>query len=159
MTVKYGEMENLVTPVISIDQYKPKIGEANETVVVAFEVTQEQPAKDLSNLIETDVIESLDVDISQGPNNDGKYMVFVEFERNNKLYENILGIMKVINNVTGINEWKFNFYKGSDSLDLNEDNLRNSVVDNPEQYVLKYSTVEDTNESINRLKLLAGVKK
>ena len=159
MTVKYGEMENLVTPVVSIDQYKPKIGEANETVVVAFEVAHEQPAKDLSNLIETDVIESLDVDISQGPNNNGKYFVFVEFERNDKLHENILGIMKVVNNVTGINEWKFNFYKGTDSLELNEDNLRNSVIDNSEQYVLKYSTVEDTNESINRLKLLAGVKK
>ena len=62
MTVKYGEMTNLVTPTISIDQYKPKIGEANETVVVAFEVAFEQPAKDLSNLIETDITESLDVD-------------------------------------------------------------------------------------------------
>ena len=26
MTVKYGEMVNLVNPNISIDQYKPKIG-------------------------------------------------------------------------------------------------------------------------------------
>jgi hypothetical protein len=158
MTVKYGEMENLVTSVISIDQYKPKIGEANETVVVAFEVMSEQPAKDLSNLIETDVVESLDVDISQGPNDDGKYMVFVEFERNNKLHESILDIMKVVNNVTGIKEWQFNFYKGATALELNEDNLRNSIVDSPEQYVLKYKTVEDTNESINRIKLLAGVK-
>lgn len=158
MTVKYGEMEDLVTPVISIDQYKPKIGEANETVVVAFEVAYEQPAKDLSNVIETDVTESLDVDISQGPDNNGNYMVFVEFERNNKLSENILSIMKVVSNVTGINEWKFNYYKGTNSLELNEDNLRNSIVDNSEQYMLKYSTVEDTNESINRLKKLAGVK-
>ena len=39
MTVKYGEMENLVTPVISIDQYTPKIGEENENVVLAFEVS------------------------------------------------------------------------------------------------------------------------
>ena len=85
-------------------------------------------------------------------------MVFVEFERNNKLSENILSIMKVVSNVTGINEWKFNYYKGTNSLELNEDNLRNSIVDNSEQYMLKYSTVEDTNESINRLKKLAGVK-
>ena len=40
MTVKYGEMINLVKETISIDQYKPKIGEANETVVVAFEVNK-----------------------------------------------------------------------------------------------------------------------
>ena len=77
MTVKYGEMTNLVNAVVSIDQYKPKIGEASETVVLAFEVDVEQAAGDLSNLIETDVVESLDVDVSQGPNNRGKHMVFV----------------------------------------------------------------------------------
>ena len=60
MTVKYGEMVNLVNPKISIDQYKPKIGEANETVVVAFECMLEGAASDLSNLIETDVISHLD---------------------------------------------------------------------------------------------------
>jgi hypothetical protein len=158
MTVKYGEMKDLVNPVISIDQYKPKIGEANETVVVAFEVAYEQPAQDLSNLIETDTVNSLDVDISQGPNSDGKYMVFVEFERDNKLHENILSIMKVVNNVTGINEWKFNFYKGNDSVELNEDNLRNSVIDNPEQYMLKYSKVSESNESLSRIKYLAGLE-
>ena len=27
MTVKYGEMTNLVNSIVSIDQYKPKIGE------------------------------------------------------------------------------------------------------------------------------------
>ena len=64
MTVKYGEMVNLVNAVVSIDQYKPKIGEASETVVVAFEVDQEGAASDLSNLIETDVVENLDVDVS-----------------------------------------------------------------------------------------------
>ena len=89
MTVKYGEMENLVTPTISIDQYTPKIGESNETVVVAFEVKFEQPARDLSNLIETDVTEHLDVDVSEGPNGQGNTMVFVEFNRDSGLYEKI----------------------------------------------------------------------
>ena len=78
MTLKHGEMINLVNPIISIDQYRPKIGEVSETVVLAFEVAQEGAAGDLSNLIETDVVKSLDVDVSQGPNNNGKYLVFVE---------------------------------------------------------------------------------
>lgn len=167
MTVKFGEMENLVTPVISIDQYVPKIGEPNETVVVAYEVAYEQPARDLSNLIETDVIESLDVDISQGPNADGKYMVFVEFKRDNDLYDNILGITKIVSNVSGITDWNFSYYKGDGPVELNDENLRNAVLDNPEQYVLQYSTVEPetiepeteepTVESLQRMKRLAGL--
>ena len=158
MTVKYAEMENLVTPTISIDQYKPKIGEPNETVVVAFEVAFEQPAKDLSNLIETDVIETLDVDVSDGPNADGKYMVFVEFDRNKDLYEGIMNIVKIASQVTAITEWKYNFYKGTDSADLTAENLAETVLDNSEEYVLRYSNDDtETNESLDRVKELAGL--
>ena len=90
MTVKYGEMVNLVNAVVSIDQYKPKIGEASETVVVAFEVDQEGAASDLSNLIETDIVENLDVDVSQGPNTNGNHLVFVEFTRDKNLHTSCL---------------------------------------------------------------------
>ena len=154
MTVKYGEMVNLVNSTISIDQYKPKIGEANETVVVAFEVQQELAAKDLSNLIETDIIESLDVDVSQGPNNNGNYLVFVEFARDNKLHNRIMEIMKCVSNVTEITEWQYEYYKGTGAVDLNEDNLKETVLDNQEQYVLKYA---QQNENLNRVKQLAGL--
>jgi hypothetical protein len=154
MTVKYGEMTNLVNSTISIDQYKPKIGEANETVVVAFEVQQELAAKDLSNLIETDIVESLDVDISQGPNNNGNYLVFVEFARDNKLHNRIMEIMKCVSNVTEITEWQYEYYKGTGAVDLNEDNLKETVLDNQEQYVLKYA---QQNENLNRVKQLAGL--
>jgi len=150
-------MTNLVTPTISIDQYKPKIGEANETVVVAFEVAFEQPAKDLSNLIETDVTESLDVDVSDGPNGDGKYMVFVEFERDGNLYENIMNIVKVASQATSITEWKYSYYKGTDSADLTAENLAETVLDNSEEYVLRYTNNEETNESLSRVKELAGL--
>lgn len=157
MTVKYGEMENLVTPTISIDQYKPKIGEANETVVVAFEVAFEQPAKDLSNLIETDVTDHLDVDVSEGPNSDGKYMVFLEFERNNQLFEKIMSIMKVASQVTGITEWKYSYYKGEESKELTLENLGETVLDNSAEYVLRYIDAEETNESLERMRKLAGL--
>jgi len=147
-------MVNLVNSTISIDQYKPKIGEANETVVVAFEVQQELAAKDLSNLIETDIVESLDVDVSQGPNNNGNYLVFVEFARDNKLHNRIMEIMKCVSNVTEITEWQYEYYKGTGAVDLNEDNLKETVLDNQEQNVLKYA---QQNENLNRVKQLAGL--
>ena len=156
MTVKYGEMENLVNSVISIDQYKPKIGEASETVVVAFEVFNERGANDLSNLIETDVTDSLDVDTSQGPNNNGNYLVFVEFTRDENLHKNIMEIMKCVSNVTQITEWQYEYYKGDTQQDLNEDNLSNTVLDNQQQYVLKYAQ-QNENEDLNRVKHLAGL--
>lgn len=157
MTVKYGEMENLVTPTISIDQYKPKIGGPDETVVVAFEVAFEQPAKDLSNLIETDVTDHLDVDVSEGPNADGKYMVFLEFNRDEQLFEKIMEIMKVVSQVTAITEWQYNYYLGDSSRDLTLENLGETVLDNSQEYVLRYRDAEETNESLSRMKELAGL--
>jgi len=109
----------------------------------------------LSNLIETDVVESLDVDISQGPNTRGKHMVFVEFVRDSSLHENIKEILKVVSNVTTITEWKFEYYKGEGAVDLNEENLKNSVIDNPQEYVLKYA--QPKNENLDRVKQLAGL--
>lgn len=153
MTVKYGEMENLVEPVISIDQYKPKIGEANETVVVAFEVKFEQPAKDLRNLIETDITEHLDVDISEGPNGAGNTVVFVEFVRDDRLYEKIMGIMKVTSQVTGITEWKYKYYKGNSELDLTEENLSSTVITDQARYTMTHQM----DESLERVKSLAGL--
>ena len=157
MTLKHGEMINLVNPTISIDQYRPKIGEVSETVVLAFEVAQEGAAGDLSNLIETDVVKSLDVDVSQGPNNNGKYLVFVEFERNKNLHKNIMEIVKTVSKVTDINEWTYEYYKGEGSKELTEDNLSQTVLDNQQQYVLKYSQTEETNEDLDRVKRLAGI--
>lgn len=157
MTLKHGEMLNLVNPTISIDQYRPKIGEVSETVVLAFEVAQEGAAGDLSNLIETDVVKSLDVDVSQGPNNNGKYLVFVEFERNKNLHKNIMEIVKTVSKVTDINEWTYEYYKGEGSKELTEDNLSQTVLDNQQQYVLKYSQTEETNEDLDRVKRLAGI--
>jgi hypothetical protein len=158
MTVKYGEMKNLVQPVISIDRYKPKIGEANETVVVAFEVAFEQPAKDLSNLIETSVVEHLDVDVSDGPDKSGNYVVFVEFVRNKKLYNKIIETVKIASNVTEINEWKFTYYRGGDqAVDLNEENLSQNIVTDQEEYVLKFTSQTQANEDLSRLKSLAGI--
>jgi hypothetical protein len=126
-------------------------------VVVAFEVNQEGAANDLSNLIETDVTESLDVDVSQGPNNNGNYLVFVEFTRDNKLHSNIMEIMKAVSNVTEITEWQYEYYKGTGAVDLNEENLTENVLDNQEQYVLKYAQPEETNEELDRVKHLAGL--
>src|SRR6056300_1036210 len=92
-------MQGLVDSVVSIDQYKPKVGDEADTVVVALTVQYEKPASDLSNFIETSVIEHLDVDTSPAPNEDGVYKVFVEFNRDKKLYNKI---REMLDNVTKI---------------------------------------------------------
>ena len=125
-------------------------------MVLAFEVSFERSATDLSNLIETDVVENLDVDISTGPDEDGKYLVFVEFERNEELNEKIVGIVRTVSNVTGITEWKFNYYKGDETVDLTDENLQEFIITDKDEYVMRNNT-ESTNEALDRIRHLAGI--
>lgn len=157
MTVKYGEMDGLVTPIISIDEYKPKIGEVHDTVVVAFEVKFEQAAHDLSNLLETDVTENLDVDISQGPGKDGTYIVFIEFKRDQELIDKILSITKTVSNVTSKTKWKFNYYKGEKALPLSKENLIKFVITDKKEYKSRFSPRPEDEDEISRMRSLAGI--
>ena len=49
--VSKGQLRNLVDAIVSIDQYKSKIDEDRNMVVLAFEVMNEMAAGDLSNFI------------------------------------------------------------------------------------------------------------
>ena len=66
-------------------------------------------------------------------------------------------IIKTVTNATEINEWTYEYYKGEDSKELTEDNLSQTVLDNQQEYVLKYSQANETNEDLDRVRHLAGL--
>ena len=70
--IQHNDLTNLISDTVSIDQFKSKIGNDENVVVIAFEIMDKDPAKDLSNFLETGH-EALDIDISQGPNKNNKY--------------------------------------------------------------------------------------
>ena len=51
--------------------------------------------------------------------------------------------------------WNYEYYKGDGSKELTEDNLSETVLDNQQEYVLKYN--QPKNEDLDRIKTLAGV--
>ena len=135
----HEEMQGLVNSVISIDQYKPKIGENSDTVVVALTVQYEKPAKDLSNFIETGVNEHLDVEASPAPNEDGEYKVFVEFDRNEKLFQNIEGMLSHITKITSDNgDWEYTGYKLDDPRSFDQERFARDIITDPQLYREKF---------------------
>lgn len=140
----HEEMQGLVNSVVSIDQYKPKIGENADTVVVAFSVQYEKPAADLSNFIETGVNEHLDVEASPAPNQDGEYKVFVEFDRNEKLYDKINGMLRHINKITSdTGEWEYTGYKLDDPRRFDKERFDRDIITDPEMYRQKFEKTAD----------------
>lgn len=138
-SISHNDLRGLIAPLISIDQYKSKLGKDENVTVVAFKINGKDAAADLSQFIETGY-DCLDVDISPGPDSDGIYTVFVELERNRKLFEIIDIILndvkQVDNDLTG---WAFMAYETDGVLAWNQENFENNVITDSYKYVLKHN--------------------
>lgn len=121
MSLKPNDLKDFVNEIFTIDSFKSKMGRDEKVAVVAFEVTDREPAKDLMNFIEKGYEFVLDADISSGENTKGKYDVFVEIERDHHLTKNIKKLLDDVSKVAGIDEWKYRYYKGVESKAFTED--------------------------------------
>jgi hypothetical protein len=121
MSLKPNDLKNFVSEIFTIDSFKSKMGKDENVAVLAFEVKDREPAKDLTNFIEKGYEFVLDADLSSGENSKGKYDVFVEIERDRHLPRNIQTLLDDVSKVAGIEEWKYRYYKGVESHSFNED--------------------------------------
>ncbi len=79
--LKAGDLEGVISNRFSVDQFKSKMGDDKNIMVLAFSVEGQAPAKDLERFAETGYKEVLDADATPGTLEDGKHRVFVEFAR------------------------------------------------------------------------------
>lgn len=138
--LEFQDLKGLVSNNIMIDLYKPKIGDEEDTVVVAFDVTYELPAKDLSSFIETGDLDHLDVEASDAPDESGSWKVFVEFQRDLKLYENIMLMLRGIDQITSRDDgkWEYTALNVKTPQKFNEENFRRDVCMSRYEYRKKY---------------------
>lgn len=136
--IQHDDLNSLVDSIVSIDEYKSKIGDDNNIVVLAIRIKESDPAKDLSQFIETGH-NCMDVDISPGPDAEGYYTVFVEINRDRKLWWKVKHILadvqRVDNAVTG---WKFTCYDSEKVLDLDEAIFKAHIIDDSYKYTIAH---------------------
>ena len=68
MSLKPNDLKNFVSEIFTIDSFKSKMGKDENVAVLAFEVKDREPAKDLTNFIEKGYEFVLDADLSSGEN-------------------------------------------------------------------------------------------
>lgn len=145
MSLQPNDLENYVSEIFTIDSYKSKMGQDKEIAVLAFEVQDQEPAKDLMNFIEKGYNFVLDADVSVGENRKGKYDVFVEIERNRKLPTRIDDILEEVGKLTNISEWKYRYYKNIESKPFDITTAESEVPltgDAYESMISEYNQVE-----------------
>jgi hypothetical protein len=134
MSLREGDLRNLVKKVFEIDSFKSNIGDDEDICVLSFTVDQEDPAKDLEHFIEMGYNFVLDADCTPGELDDGKYRVYVEIERSRKIGEQIFEIVEGVKTITGMEEMRFRYFKSFKSQEATLENLEATVPQDKNAY-------------------------
>lgn len=129
-----SDLEYMVKDIFEVDSFKSKMGEDQDVCVVSFRVKDRRPAQDMMEFIEKGYDFVLDADVSSGENNKGHYTVFVELERTPNLAEQIKDMTYGLQKLTGINEWKFKYYKNNNNYEATTENLKEMIPQTSKMY-------------------------
>lgn len=144
-SLRPNDLKDLVSEVFTVDQYKSKMGEDADIVVLGFRVKEKHPATDLVEFIERGYNYILDADMSTGEEHDGQYQVFVELERNSKLPENLKHLLGGIGQLTGVDSWRFRYQKAPASVEFDVRSVMEHIPSTPEEYTAKINEIK-TND-------------
>ena len=132
--LKAGDLEGVVNNRFSIDQYKSKMGDDKNILVLGFTVDGQAPAKDLERFAEVGYQSILDADATPGTMEDGKHRVFVEFARKPEVISQILAFLEDLKKLTNIEEFEYTYHKNNNPTTVSAGTMGEAVPTTPEAY-------------------------
>lgn len=133
-SLQAGDLRNLVKHIFEVDNYRSKMGDDKDIVVLSFTVEHRSPAEDLVSFIEKGYQFVLDADMTPGELSDGKYRVFVEMQRTPKVAEQINDLLYGVCKLAGIDQFKFRYHKSFDSKVADLNTLSETIPSDPNTY-------------------------
>lgn len=140
-----GDLKEFVSDLFTVDQFKSKMGNDSDVVVLGFRVKEKNPAIDLVEFIERGYTYVLDADMSAGEEQDGQYQVFVELERNPQLTRNLRHLLDGIGQLTGNFDWRFRYQKSPASVEFNDQSIMENIPLTPEEYETRIMEIKTTD--------------
>ena len=135
--LKAGDLDGVVHKRFSVDQFKSKMGEDRNIMVLSFTVDGMAPAKDLERFAETGYKEVLDADATPGTLEDGKHRVFVEFARVEQVDQHIRKFLDDLKKLTNIEIFEFTYHKDTTPFEASAKNLAEVLPRTAEMYTQK----------------------
>ena len=135
--LKAGDLEGVVSSTFSVDQYKSKMGDDRNVMVLCFSVDGQAPAKDLEHFAETGYKDIMDADATPGTLEDGKHKVFIEFQRKENLDQSITKFLDDLKKLTNIETFNFTYHKRTKPFEATAKNLADVLPRTPEAYSQK----------------------
>jgi len=132
--LKAGDLEGVVSNKFSVDQFKSKMGEDKNILVLGFTVDGSAPAKDLERFAEVGYKSVLDADATPGTLEDGKHRVFIEFARTPEVVGQIIAFLEDLKKLTNIEEFTYTYHKGENPNVVSADTMGEAIPTTPEAY-------------------------
>jgi hypothetical protein len=154
-SLERGDLKRLIHDELHIDEFKSKLGNDEDVVVISFKVAGKEPANDIVSFVEKGYEWVIDADVSSGEMDDGDYIVFVEIPREPGCAKNIMDMMSDIMNLTDqeLEDWRVRYYKNKEDHNLDLETLKKLVPETSDEYNNKFGKKE-----IDSLKTAAGLK-
>jgi hypothetical protein len=143
--LRSGDLHEQVSDLFTVDQYKSKMGEDQDVVVLGFRVKEKYPAMDLVEFIEKGYPFILDADMSSGEEHDGQYQVFVEIPRTQELPSRMKELLNGIGQLCDSYDWRFRYQKAPSSVEFTEESILENIPVTPEEYESKILEIKNSD--------------
>ncbi len=157
MSLKKLELKDSIGKKIHIDEYKAKMGDDDDIIVISFKSLYKDQALDLVNFLEKGYDWVLDADVSAGEIEDGEYLVFVEVLRRPAIPTKIAKLLSDLENLTGVppSEYKFKYKKDLDYVAFDPESFAARVPLDPRKYRKLNKTKDDVE--LENMQMAAGL--
>ena len=137
------DLKWLVDDSVLIDMHKTKLGANKDYIVLAIIVNDRTPAHDLASFIENSVYDFEDVEVSSATDTKGRYLIYVELNRDSGAFKTINGILNDAKKLTGIEDWKFKGMGMNTSIPFDEETFSQHIITDPVEYDRLHPEVEE----------------
>ena len=125
--LKAGDLEGVVEKRFSVDQYKSKMGDDKNILVLGFVVDGQAPARDLERFAEVGYKSVLDADATPGTLEDGKHRVFIEFARTPEVVPQIMAFLEDLKKLTNIEAFEYTYHKGQNPTAVSMETMGEAI--------------------------------
>jgi hypothetical protein len=157
VSLKKLELKDSIWDTIHVDEYKAKMGDDADVIVLSFKSKYKDQAWDLVNFLEKGYEWILDADVSAGELEDGGYLVFIEALRRPTIPNKILKLLDDMANLTGLKpeEYRLQYHKEISYVPLTMENITNKVPLEPRKYKKMHKSQDDVE--LENMQMAAGL--
>jgi len=149
----YHDMKGQIEPLITVDEYKAKMGKDSDIVTVTFITNSKMAAQDLVSWLEIGYDWVLDASVSDGEIEPGKWLVFVEMSRRSSVPQRIVTMLADLETLTDMPVKDYSIEVKDETYDPDPDTLKQVLLLSPHEYREEHEKDEELNEFRN----LAGL--